>query len=264
MCSRFLSVCTVAFLLCAGMAFAAQPLRICADPDDLPFSNRLGQGIDNQVALMVAHDLGRKPVFVWTRSRRGFLREQFNKDRCDMLMGVPQGMKGVATTEPYYRSSYVFVTRRREHLEITSFADPKLDHRRIGLQILDENLSPPSVPLIRSGHASQLVGFDSFGAEAGSVVQAVAAGRVGVAVVWGPIAGYFASAKHLPLQLRPVAPAVDPSGIPFQYSIAIGVHKNDTTLRDALNRSLQRHQSQIARVLKEAHVPTLPISGRTL
>ncbi len=268
MCSRFLnvcaSVCAAIFLLSCACAFAAQPLRICADPDNLPFSNRLGQGIDNQIAVMVAHDLGRTPAFVWTRSRRGFLREQFNRNRCDLLMGVPQGLKGVATTEPYYRSSYVFVTRRREHLQITSFTDPRLNGRRIGLQMLEENLSPPSIPLIRSGHASQLVGFESFGSEADSIVRAVATGRVGVAVVWGPTAGYFAGTEHLPVDLRPVAPAFDRSGIPFQYSIAMAVHKNDITLRDALNRSINRLQPQIATVLRNAHVPALPISGRTL
>jgi mxaJ protein len=251
-------------LLCAAASAAAQPLRVCADPDDLPFSNRAAQGIDNRVAVLVAHDLNREPVFVWSRSRRGFLREQFNRNRCDVLMGVPLGMKGVATTEPYYRSSYVFVTPRHEHLEIASFADPRLNGRRIGLQILEENLSPPSIPLIRSGHAAQLVGFESFGAGAGSVVRAVASGRVGVAVVWGPIAGYFAMAEHLPLDIRPVTPPVDSSGIPFQFSIAMGVHKDDIALRDALNRSIVRVQPQIARVLKDAHVPMLPLSGRAL
>ncbi len=264
MCSRFLKLGALLVLLSAAASAAAKPLRICADPDDLPFSNQATQGFDNRIAILVAHDLHRDPVFVWTRSRRGFLREQFNRNRCDVLMGVPQRMKGVVTTDPYYRSSYVFVTRRREHLEVTSFTDPTLNGRRIGLQILEENLSPPSIPLIRSGHASQLVGFESFGREAGSVVRAVASGRVGVAVVWGPTAGYFAAIEHLPLELRRVTPAVDASGIPFQFSIAMAVHKNDIVLRDALNRSLARVQPQIATVLREAHVPTLPISGSAL
>ena len=86
-------------------------MRICADPDNLPFSNRARQGFDNRIAAVVARDGGREPVFVWARSRRGFLREQFNKGACDVLMGVPEGMKRVLTTRPYYRSSYVFVTR---------------------------------------------------------------------------------------------------------------------------------------------------------
>jgi mxaJ protein len=248
-------------LLCGCAAFAAKPLRICADPDDLPFSNRAEQGFDNRIAVLVAQDLGRKPVFVWSRSRRGFLREQFNKNACDVLMGVPQHMKAVATTEPYYRSSYVFVTPRREHLEIASFTDSRLNGRRIGLQILEENLSPPSIPLIRAGHAAQLVGFESFGVQSGDVVRAVASDRVGVAVVWGPVAGYFAATEHLPVTLTPVSPSIDSSGIPFAYLISMGVHKGDVALRDALNASIARLQPRIARVLLQAHVPTLPISG---
>ncbi len=261
MCSRFLRVCAVLGLLSSAAVLAAQPLRICADPDDLPFSNRAGQGFDNRIAAMVAHDLGRQPVFVWARSRRGFLREQFNKNVCDVLVGVPKGIKGVATTAPYYRSTYVFVTRRRDHLQIASFGDSHLDGRRIGLQVLEEDLSPPSVPLIRTGHAAQLVGFDSFGTRAGYVVRAVADNRVGVAVVWGPIAGYFVGADRLPLTLSPVSPAVDASGIPFTYEIAMGVHKQDTALRDALSSAIRRLEPQIEQVLARSHVPMLPLQG---
>src|SRR6195952_4963215 len=161
------SVLCLATLCILSMAIrahaAAPPLRICADPDNLPFSSRILTGFDNRIAILLAHDLGRKPVFIWTRSRRGFMREQVNKNACDVLMGVPIGMKAVATTHPYYRSSYVFVTREKEHLQLTSFDDPHLNGQRIGLQIMEEDLSPPSLPLIRSGHAGQLVGFESFG-----------------------------------------------------------------------------------------------------
>ena len=261
MCLRFLKLYVMVGLLSSAALLAAQPLRICADPDDLPFSNRAGQGFDNQIAVMVAHSLGRQPVFVWARSRRGFLREQFNKDVCDVLVGVPHGMKAVATTAPYYRSSYVFVTKRREHLRISSFNDPQVNGRRIGLQVLEEDLSPPSVPLIRAGHAAQLVGFNSFGAGAGDVVRAVADNRVGVSVVWGPIAGYFISKDRLPLTLEPVSPAVDASGIPFTYAIAMGVHKQDIALRDALSTAIARLRPQIGGVLARSHVPMLPLEG---
>src|SRR5436305_12072873 len=119
MCSRFLKVvllvCTVAPIS------SAAPLRVCADPDNLPFSDRAGTGFENRIAVMIAKDLKRTPKFVWARSRRGFLREEFNQGACDMLMGVPQGMRGVATSVPYYRSSYVFVTPKKAHLQITRF-----------------------------------------------------------------------------------------------------------------------------------------------
>ena len=182
----------VATTLLAVPMLATAPLRVCADPDNLPFSNRAGAGFDDRIITLIAHDLHREIAFVWTRPRRGFLREQFNKNACDVLLGVPAGMRGVAVTAPYYTSSYAFVTPARKKLQIASFSDQRLNGKRIGLQIFEEDLSPPSLPLIRAGYAAQLVGFESFGSQEGDVVKAVADGRVGVAVVWGPVAGYFA------------------------------------------------------------------------
>jgi len=252
------SLCLRAVLLfvLAGPAVAtAAPLRICADPDNLPFSNRSAGGFDNRIASLVARAAGREPAFVWARSRRGFLREQFNKGACDVLLGVPEGMKGVLTTRPYYRSSYVFVSARRDHVQIASFDDPQLNGRRIALQVLVQDYAPPSLPLIRNGHAAQLVGFESFGSGGADIVRAVADGRVGTAVVWGPVAGYYASALKLPVALTPVSPAIDSSGIPFTFSISIAVHKQDTALRDELNAALQGLQPQIDKVLASFHVP---------
>jgi mxaJ protein len=177
-------------LICLPL-MAASPLRVCADPDNLPFSNRAGAGFDDRIVTLVAHDFHREIVFVWARPRRGFLREQFNRNACDVLLGVPVGLYGVAVTEPCYTSSYAFVSPARKRFQIASFTDEHLNGQRIGLQILEEDLSPPSLPLIRSGHAAQIVGFESFGKREGDVVKAVADGRVGVAVVWGPVAGYF-------------------------------------------------------------------------
>jgi mxaJ protein len=247
-------------MLATAVSASAAPLRFCADPDDLPFSNRAGQGFDNRIAVLLAHDLHRDPVFVWARSRRGFIREQFNKGACDVLLGTPAGMKALANTQPYYRSSYVFVTPAREHLQITSFSDPHLNSGRIGLQILEEDYSPPSLPLIRNGHAGQLVGFDSFGDPAGNIVRAVARGQIGTAVVWGPLAGYYAARQHLPVTLAAVSPAVDPvTHVPFSFDITAAVHKRDTELLNSLNASLARLQPQINRILATYHVPTSPL-----
>jgi mxaJ protein len=258
--SRCLSFGLLFGSLCGIAAAASAPLRICADPDDPPFSLRSEQGFDNQIAIAIARDLGREPVFVWTRSRRGFTREQFNKNACDVLTGVPVGMKSVATTRPYYRSTYVFVTRVRDHLQITSFADPDLNGRRIGLQILEEDMAPPSLPLIRSGHAAQLVGFESFGTQGGDIVRAVSDGRIGLAVVWGPLAGYFAARQRTPLRLTPVTPSIDASGIPFTFALTFGVHKKDVALRDSLNKSIERMQPRIRQLLADYHVPTLALA----
>ena len=118
--------------------------------------------------------------------------------------GVPLCVSVLATT-PYYRSTYVFVTRAQDRLRLASFSDPNLNHRRIGLQIMEEDLSPPSLPLIRSGHAAQLVGFESFGTHASDILRAVQDRRIDVAVVWGPLAGFYAG-RRWGLQLEPVSP----------------------------------------------------------
>ena len=262
MCSPFLRLLPkllVAFVLLFPClpARAALPLRICADPDNLPFSNRWGAGFDDRIALMVAHDLHREAVFVWARPRRGFLREQFNKGACDVLLGVPVGMHGVAVSAPYYTSSYAFVTPARRNLQIASFSDEQLSGKRIGLQILEEDLSPPSLPLIRSGYAGQLVGFDSFGRQEGEVVKAVADGRIGVAVVWGPVAGYFAQRSSVPLTVKPVSPTYKFAGVPFTYGIGFGVHKQDGALLQQVNDAIERLQPRIDRVLAQFAVPTV-------
>jgi mxaJ protein len=243
-------------LLCLPMQ-AVSPLRVCADPDNLPFSNRAGMGFDDRIVTLVARDLHRKVVFVWARPRRGFLREQFNKNACDVLLGVPIGVRGVAVSEPYYTSSYVFVSPARKHLQIASFSDEQLNGKRIGLQILEEDLAPPSLPLIRSGHAAQIVGFESFGRLEGDVVRAVADGRVGVAVVWGPVAGYFARISSVPLTVTPVSRGYTFSGIPFTYSMGFGVHKQDRALLQELNDSISRLQPKINQVLTALAVPTV-------
>jgi quinoprotein dehydrogenase-associated probable ABC transporter substrate-binding protein len=244
-----------ALLTLSGVCSAATPLRVCADPDNLPFSNRAGAGFDHRVITLIAQDLHREPIFIWSRPRRGFLREQFNRNACDVLLGVPVGMRGVAVTRPYYTSSYAFVTPARKHLRIASFTDPYLNGQRIGLQILEEDLSPPSLPLIHSGHAAQLVGFAAFGEREGDVVKAVADGRVGVAVVWGPVAGYFARRSAVPLSVASVATSYSFAGVPFTYSIGLGVHKQDQVLLEQLNDSICRLQPRINRVLTAFAVP---------
>ena len=196
-------------------------------------------------------------MYVWHPQRRGFIREQFNKNACDVLMGVPAGMRSVMTSAPYYRSTYVFVTRAQDRLQLASFSDPKLDHRRIGLQIMEEDLSPPSLPLIRSGHAGQLVGFDSFGAHAADIVRGVADRKVDVAVVWGPLAGYYA-ARTGGIELKPVSPQID-AGIPFTFALAAGVHKSDVRLREQIDSAIRAKQKAITAILVSYHVPLLPL-----
>src|SRR5947209_3495437 len=249
--SRCLSV-----LMLAGCCTAmAQPLKVCADPDNLPFSNRKAQGFDNKVSELLARDLGRKLEYVWQRAGRGFVRENLNKGVCDVLVGVPAQFRPVLTTAPYYSSSYVFVSRKSRKLNLNSFDDPRLRQMKIGVQVLDDDYAPPARALSRRRLTANIVGFDAAGDESPEIIRAVARGKVDVAVVWGPLAGYYAARQPVPLDLTPVNPELDPPMLPFRFAMAVGVRKSDRELKEQLDRALARRHAQIERILRGYSVP---------
>lgn len=240
----------------------ARELRVCADPDNLPSSNTREEGFENRIAQLAASDLHAQLVYVWQRMGRGFVREYLNKSACDVLIGIPSQFKPVLATSPYYRSSYVFVTRRDHKLQPASLNDPALHHMKIGVQALEEDYTPPATALARRGLQNEIVGFDSTGEDADSIVQAVAKGQVDTAIVWGPLAGYFAREYQDQLQLVPVIPEVDPPGLPLTFAISMGVRKADTQLRDELDAFLQRRQHDIQSILREYGIPQLELAPR--
>ena len=262
--SRFLKV--VAFVLCAQLlVVAAEPLKVCTDPDNLPFSNRHGQGFDNKIAELLGNELGRPVQFVWQRAGRGFVRENLNKGICDALIGVPVQFRPVLTTMPYYSSSYVFVTRKSNGPKLESFDDPRLKKMKIGVQILDDDYAPPARALARRQLAANIVGFDTTGAQSGNIIQAIAHGKIDTAVVWGPLAGYYASRSRVPLTLSPVIPEIDPPALPFRFAMAVGVRKSDQNLKKQIESALVKRHAEIERILRAYSVPqyeSLPTQAR--
>jgi mxaJ protein len=251
---RFLKVCCV-IVAASSLAAASPALKVCADPDNLPFSNRQAQGFDNRIAELLARDLGRKVEFVWQRAGRGFVRENLNKGICDVLVGVPVQFRPVLTTSAYYSSSYVFVTRKDRHLNLNSFDDPRLRKMKIGVQVLDDDYAPPARALSRRQLTLNIVGFDVAGDESPEIIRAVARGKIDVAVVWGPLAGYYAARQRVALDLRPVNPELDPPALPFRFAMAVGVRKSDRELKEQLDRVLLKRHAQIERILRTYSVP---------
>jgi mxaJ protein len=256
-------VVALVLLISLGSTASGRELRVCADPDNLPFSNSKQQGFENRIAELVAKDLHARLIYQWQRMGRGFVREYLNKGRCDVLIGVPQAFNPVLVTAPYYRSTYVFVTRRDRNLKPASLDDPTLRPMKIGVQVLEEDFTPPATALARRGLQNDIVGFDTLGEDADSIIRAVADHQVDTAIVWGPLAGYFVREFRAPLQITPVTPEVDPPGLPFTFSISMGVRKGNTALRDELDGVLQRHRTEIHRMLSEFGVPQLELLSTT-
>jgi mxaJ protein len=256
----------IAVLWCALSAAVsageAAPLRVCADPNNLPYSNAKGQGFENKIAVLIARDLNRPLTYFWSPQRRGFIRNTLNAGRCDVVIGVPAEYGLLQSTRPYYRSSYAFVSRRDRHIAVQSFDDRRLTTITIGIQITgDDYNNPPAAQALARRHIIQNVrGYTVYGDYSApdpqrDLVDAVADGRVDVAVVWGPLAGYYGQRARTPLNIVPVRPERDGPGLQFAFDIAMGVRREDHALRALLDAAILRHRAGIRRILTAYGVP---------
>jgi mxaJ protein len=236
--------------------------RVCVDPENLPFSNRAQEGFENKIADLLAKEFGTTPSYIWWGQRRGFIRNTMfatlKEQRCDIVIGVPEGYDLVRTTKPYYRSTYVFVYPKGKGLQIKSLDDPILKKIKIGVHLFgDDYTNPPPVhELAKRGIIDNVVGFDTFYSPQNppsKIIDAVAGGQVGAAIVWGPAAGYFVTHQRVALEMVPI-----PSGktdLPFAFNMAMGVRPEDTALKSQLEKVLDKKRVEIRQILLDFGVP---------
>jgi mxaJ protein len=257
----------VALCLALAAATRASPseppvLRVCADPNNLPFSNARGEGFENRLAETIAHSLGARVEYTWWPQRRGFLRSTLLRGACDVVPGLPTATDMALTTVPYYRSTYVFVARDSLAPRPRSLDDPALRRLRIGVQLVGDDgaNTPPVHALSRRGITHNLRGYlvtGDYGEESppARIVEAVARGDVDVAIVWGPLAGWFAPRQRERLVLEPVEPQVDVPFLPFVFDVSMAVRRGDEALRDRLERALAAERRAIDALLADYGVP---------
>jgi mxaJ protein len=260
---RRLGAVAVALALTSGSGGAAKPpLRICADPNNLPFSDRAGAGFENEIAELLAADRHERLQYTWWAQRRGFVRNTLAAGASDVIIGVPRDYEPALTTRPYYRSSYVFVARRDRALDLRSFDDPRLQQLRIGVQMIGDDFSntPPAHALARRGITRNVVGFPIYGdysqpSPLAPIVAAVERDEVDAAVVWGPVAGYLARGSETALMVTPVAPQRDSPSQPFAFDICMAVRRGDQVRRAELDEFLVRRRADIESILDAYGVP---------
>lgn len=261
---RFLSASriSVGSLLIAALPLlssAQTVLRVCADPNNLPFSNDQDQGFENKLAELLAAKLGAKLEYTWWSERKSFLKNSLDAGRCDLVIGVPSSLASVSATQPYYRSTYVFVSRHDRHLQVASLDDPRLDEWRVGVHVVGDDYAPPAAALARRGITKNIVGFSLFG-EYGEqnpprkLIDAVANGNIDLAIVWGPFAGYFAKQENVALDIVPVSPPTF-LAVPFTYDISAAVRKGNDALRAEVDRVLETESVAVDQILAEYGVP---------
>jgi mxaJ protein len=242
-------------------------LRVCADPNNLPFSNREGQGFENKIAELLAKDLGWKLDYTWFPQRMGFIRQTLRARsagdegfKCDLVMGVPVGYELAATTKPYYRSVWAMVYVKGRGLDSVSVPHDlaKLDPVKLkSLKLGVFAQTPPVDWLLKNNLWDQAVSYTRQSADPeeypGQIVERdLAAGKIDVAFVWGPIAGYFGRKASMPMQVVPFRPEQE---IKFDYPIAMGVRRGEKEWKDKIESMLERNKPEIEKILAEYGVP---------
>jgi mxaJ protein len=248
----------------ASVASSERVLRVCADPNNLPFTNERLEGFENRIAELIAQELGARIEYTWWAQRRGFIRSTLRAELCDVVMGIPSSFELALPTRPYYRSTYVFVTRRDRNLDIESFDDPRLRELRVGVHLVGDDgaNTPPAHALSNRGIINNVRGYTLYGdyredSPPARMIEAVARDEIDVAVAWGPLAGYYAPRQEVPLEIVPVSPQIDLPFLPFVYDIAVGVRRGEDDFREEIDTVLRRRSVEIAKILDDYGVPRL-------
>lgn len=249
------TICAVLLTITCARAAAAQPLRVCADPAYLPFSNNAGKGFENKVASAVAKDLGRNLEFTWASTRGpggfdGFVHDTLAQNKCDVIVDVPYGDESVNTTRPYYISSYVFVYKSSKHYDINSMDSPQLRHVRVGYEADTPAEMGLKLRALTPG-AKPFTVSDDEGTSPALLINAVETGKIDVGITWDPAIAYYAK-SHPDLQVVRV-PNTRSQGSPEQYTfpMAMATRPGDTALHDALDRVIATHQAQFDAILHD-------------
>ena len=263
MCSAFRASLLVLLLLIPPTIAEAGELKVCADPNNLPFSNIKGEGFENKIIEIVARELGDTLDYVWWAQRRGLVTAALDEGICDIIPGIGSVNGVLLTYPPYYRSGYAFVTRSGT-AAISSFDDANLRMLRVGVQLVGDDGAnpPPAVALSRRGIIDNVRGYPVVGDYAQAnpparVIDAVANGEVDVAIAWGPTAAYFAAREHASLTVTPVASQFDMPNLPMAFDISMGLRLDEGPLRKDVEGALQRRRREIDAVLRDYDVPRL-------
>lgn len=248
-----------------GELVDAHVLRVCADPNDLPFSNQAEQGFENRIAGVLAKEMNKKLAFAWQPQVFGFLRLTLYNYQCDVVMGIAQGNNEVQNSSAYYRSVYALVYRPHTGFDdIQSLEDPRLRGKHIGViagtpptSILADN------DLLDHVHAYQLSVNLRFFSPARDLTDDLRNEKIDVGILWGPIAGYFASHSDGTIAIAPLLHESDQEP-PMMFGIVMGVRHGDDAWRRQLNEAIENQRPAIERILQSYGVPLLDDRNRLI
>lgn len=259
-------------LLVAGAPANAQSdvvgnrwLRVCADPNNMPFSNEKGEGFENKLAALIAFKLDMQVVYTWLPQVTGQIAKLPGNGQCDILMGYAQGTGLVEDTNPYYRTSYVLIYRQDDQglAGVENLSDDRLKSKKIGILAR----TPPASIMAMNGLMANAKSFEvnadrTSGSPAEDVIAAVASGEIDAGILWGPLGGYYAQRSKVPLAL--VALVKEKAGPSTIYGITMGVRPDEPEWKHKLNKLIAENQGDINAMLREYNVPLLDEDGNLI
>jgi quinoprotein dehydrogenase-associated probable ABC transporter substrate-binding protein len=232
-------------------------LRVCADPRNMPLSNERGEGFENKLAELFAEKLQKKLDYMFFPQATGFVRMTLGAHRCDVIMGFPQGDELVQGTNPYYRTAYALVAKPGSGLEsVTTLGDERLKGKRIGIVAG----TPPATNMAVNGLMTNAKPYPlmidtRIDSSVAAMINDLKAGEIDAAVLWGPMAGYYAKQADPQFHVTPLVK--ETSGPKLAYRIGMGVRAADQNWKRQLNRLIQENQGAINRILLDFGVPLL-------
>jgi quinoprotein dehydrogenase-associated probable ABC transporter substrate-binding protein len=239
-------------------------LRVCADPNNMPFSTDKGEGFENKLAELLAEKLGKGLSYSWYPQAPGFVRNTLAAHKCDVIMGIPQGDDLVQVTNPYYRTAYALVLKPGHGLEgVDTLGDPRLKGKRIGIVAgtpAGNNMAANG--LMANAKPYPLVVDTRVDSSAVAMVHDLAADEIDAGVLWGPMAGYYARQATSAITVVPLVK--ETTGPRLAYRIAMGVRYADQEWKRQLNRTIQDNQPAISRLLLSFGVPLLDDGDRVI
>lgn len=233
--------------------------KVCSDPDNMPYSNLKLEGFEDKIAKVLADDLGKKLTYQYAYNRQGFLRNTINAMRCDVIIGMTSDFDGLRTSKPYYRSGHVFVWRKDSNYDINDWNSPDLKKGIIGVV----GQSPATIPLNDydlMANARPYRMQRDLNLPTSFMIDDLVAGKIDVAIMWGPIAGYYAKQSKVPLEMRfiPEYNKVNLKGKEY-WNISVAVRMKDKERIATINAALERNKAKIDAILKEYGIPTVPV-----
>jgi mxaJ protein len=233
--------------------------KVCADPENMPFSNNKQEGFEDKIAQVLAQDLGKKLTFTYAYSRQGFFRNTLGANRCDVVIGTTSDADMMRTSKPYYRAGHVFVWRKASNYNITDWTSPDLRKGFIG--VIDH--SPATIPMNDNNLIANARPYRiqrDLNLPSSFMIDDLAKGDIDIAIAWGPIGGYFAKQSKVPMVVAPIPEYETENAKGKEYwNISVGVRKKDKERMAMIQGAIDRNQAKIIKILDDYGIPHVPV-----